>query len=928
MEENRKELLSTKEKDKYTTSWDRLCTESSADGKTVKDYFKYAWKSGKNEMLSLAQQFLYGCEDKYGVSEIVTTEIFRVFDEIYKSCEKFNPFPDNMEGGKIRIVAENKTANFAFFDIYKNLMGSLLHMEKKLGIRTTKSLIQKYLFKFSYELLFEQLRIAVNAASYKELYSKIDPNFDCMNDSVRIKRNIENSKNADKNLSWYDTKAILSIAPDSLRISFLCKFLLNNVEIALKQDLLQTDENIESIKDYLKEYVSNDKSAKDYPPPPLKLLQENPYLGELNGSASGNVDMLYRLIFRGYGYKQKSVKVSIDHVIEEITSFAPNSAKFFIPWAKAYVAVANRNFEDANNYFIEAFENKYYAGDYLVEFLEMGFCFANYYKANWQITRKSIKKESGVQNPVSCDAKMFKNFGYAIGVFPDAAEDSYAEAYNTLDYFYLFFPIECFINEEEAKAIKEKEYENKYSITIETDGREEKEFIEEHLYEILSHISPEKRNDLIYEKSLFTQSKEHNPKQKELYPPLALCVKYGYKDKRLYNLAKSWLNDSNYSLRTSTVSYCGTTALVEALKNYSYSKLHNQSVDEISAIVEVLIDRCTWEEELQYGKNIKTIKYAIETCNFDFVKKLADKIPDNRIDTYSINCMSPLVYCILRKEPVSFGFAEYTRKQKDIHVPHSCPAGTFGLTREEKRMTHEYYNPIPKDMDFTLYHMEHWSEKHTEEEYLNFCEQFGVEESWNEQVNSLNNMIDYFLFRIKDVDAYRRHTTVQHQPLVVFDFNGKDLSFDRLLSPTLNIAAQANDCDTCRKLIEKGARIDWKYEYVGLIKDVSNTGKEYKNTFIYNLIDSHSWETLLMFFSDFPDEAKKLMHNDELNMNPFMFFAMTIQNYFIWTGKDKREWRPVIQELSNKFLELEANPDEVTEIGTPRPYLEMHKIIL
>lgn len=95
-----------------------------------------------------------------------------------------------------------------------------------------------------------------------------------------------------------------------------------------------------------------------------------------------------------------------------------------------------------------------------------------------------------------------------------------------------------------------------------------------------------------------------------------------------------------------------------------------------------------------------------------------------------------------------------------------------------------------------------------------------------------------------------------------------------------------------------------------------------KNTFIYALIDSKSWETLEMFLTEFSDMARLLMKNDEFGLNPFVIFAMKVQDYFIWTGRDKREWRPIVRYLADLFIAAGANPDEKTVCGSARELLE------
>ena len=161
-------------------------------------------------------------------------------------------------------------------------------------------------------------------------------------------------------------------------------------------------------------------------------------------------------------------------------------------------------------------------------------------------------------------------------------------------------------------------------------------------------------------------------------------------------------------------------------------------------LIKQLIERTNWEKELKFGERIPVVSWAIECYDFEIVKLIADKIPDSEFDNYRIsaNYTTPLVYTILRKEPVSFGLVESIRKHKDIHIPHTMYK-TFGFTREEQHSNFLYENPFPEGIDFTKYHMEHWEEQPSAEEVEEFISRYGDETTYDEQVSEYNNMIDY-----------------------------------------------------------------------------------------------------------------------------------------------------------------------------------------
>lgn len=702
--------------------------------------------------------------------------------------------------------------------------------------------------------------------------------------------------------------------------NFKLTFFLKNFESALKEDLFQTEESINKIKTKLKKYADSNISSSDFYKNLLKEFfspekRGDIYCGKEYSEASVFLNMACVTIFNKHIYK-KNGTVPFEQVIDTFTKVAPHSSAFFIPWFKAYISVARLEFDKAMEYYNEAFQYKYFAGDYLVNFLEQAFSFANYYKCDWTTARKAYKNDSGIKNPIQCDPKMFKNFGYAIGAFPDSAESSFMEAYNSLEYFYSFFPIECFFDQEAATLRKETEFKNRDEIKLETGNDEATDFVKNHHFDVLASLKD--KNKLIPERSLFTLNKDHNSKQKNLCAPLYLCIKYGASDIRLLDIAKAWI-ENNEDIDISAVSYNGETPLLRALKEYNSIKYDPEVSScvkqKLWTLCKLLCNKVTWENELKFGSKIPTLKEAINTCDYETVKILTDKIPLEEFPKYALGKLSPLIYAIMEKEIVSYGFEEYSRKQKDIHIPHSI-SDSFGLTRTEKMENFFYLNPLPQALDYTKYHMEHWENQISEEENINFVSLYGEESDWKKQEQELERIISYFAELLGNPDSQYTKSSLSRNGQTEF-----------LLNKPIVVSAQCNDIFTARILIERGANLSPEFDVVGVHKFKFGE-KEFLlvNNFIYNLILYKSWETLSWFLEEKSDLASKLMHTDRFNMNPLVLFSIIIRDYFIWTGKDKREWRPVVQHIVNLFLKCGADPDETTILGTARDLMSHCKI--
>ena len=946
------------EVDSLRKSWDRLCAEETKNHEKVKDYEPYAIRRGNNNISILSEYFYKSLEEKYGIPCKLCPEIGGFTASLYDLYYHFNPYAmmnkinqfhqndiKEYEGGKIPLVAENETVEFVFFALKFQILLALYFISEKISFERLKKFLEIYFTDFSYSVLYERLRIERNCKSFSALYDSLD------NKSVSnpFKNFIEKSKKTNKSPKWTELEKLLPFCSDELKNLFIAKFLLSNTENALQEVFYIPKEKIDEIKNGLKFLLKENSFSIEIASNVIGVFlqddkeERDPFCGKTNGVASKIIQTAYYLIFYRHKRKKPIQLEKREELVEHLSEFAPYSSAFFIPYFKAYIAVTNREFDKAMELFNTAFEYKQFAGDYLIEFLEMAFSFANYYEADWTTTRKSIKEENGIKNPVKCDAKMFKNFGYAINAFPDSAKDSYFEAYRPVEHFYAFFPVECFADVELAKKIKNQKFENQHEIIIETDGRRISKFVKNHPYEVLSKLNGKDKNKLIPEKSLFTLSHDHNPKQKDLCPPIVLCIRYSLFDERLLSIAENWLKYPNPEIATTAVSYDGKTALCEALRIYGELKLlfysnnpdsviqqQNIKLNRYKRLIKQLIERTNWEKELKFGERIPVLAWAIESFDFEIVKLIAAKIPDSEFDNYKIsaNYTTPLVYTILRKEPVSFGLTESIRKHKDIHIPHTMYK-TFGFTREEQHSNFLYENPFPEGIDFTKYHMEHWEEQLSEEEVADFISRYGDEETYEEQVSEYDKMIDYFISRTKDINAFVATSSCLASPYIRTgeDKKASMIHGGTVYSTVLVIAAQANDCDTCKKLLNLDAKIDFPAVQEGFsLERYGETPFQQKNNFIYNLIDYKSWEALIMFLTDFSDIAKTIMHNDEFDLNPLVSFAMKVEGCFSWTGRDKREWKPVVQYMIDLFIANGASPDERTKGGTAREILKDYNL--
>lgn len=941
-----KNEISYKEKDSCRKAWDRYCKEETKNHEKVQDYIDYSFTS-HNSISALTFNFFSKLITKYNINSFWTDFLGKLAILFYESNASYN-FDRNKKSDRPYFAAECLTNSFVYLTICQALFFIIAQYSDKQGISSVKQYLVSFLIGFSYRDLFEQLRLELDCKSFERMYEKIGYDFS--------KKEITKCIKTEQSPQWKFVEKILDYCSDNLREKIILKYLLNNALQSTKDNLFVTDDDISEIKTVLLDYcnTSNETGPKDLLNNLLGKMKQkkgDPFSAHIEKPESPLAMILYKLLYEKNGYKKQNAEPL--KLIESMYTETPIIAPFFVPWFKAIYYLAKRDFSktkfedealsEATQLFDEAFKFKYLAGDFIKEYLEMGFALENYVTSNFSLTTKFYNNDGGVKNPISCNAKKFINFGFAINLFPEPADDTSEKALNANDIFYTYFPVSLFFDEEGAK--KNCLDERKNDDVIEVDPN--------HIYEKLCSIPPSKRNDLIFIKEIVSDNKNHNSKQKKLYPPISLCLHYCLQDKRLLDLAEEWLKDE--SLITTKVSYTGQTPLCEAFRVYKYQRLNivnkdftkqilypifnsisnadntfenflneekNRTFKEkleigdrlqnrLENILSILIDNTSFESELQFGKNISTLTYAIDAFDYDFVKRLADKIPDEEFQEYRVyGNVSPLMYAIHRKQPVSMGFEEFIRITKDINIPKKLPTHSLNFTREEDYQEYEAYNPLPENIDAYWYHHDQKEKEITGEDFQWYQYHYGDPkhsqiQEW--QVRELDKIIDYFISRTKDIDAAK------------ICMSSSDGDFQ--INTALIYAAQHNDVDTCRKLIQKNADI-FSEEFGLYSLKYRETTYSVKNNLINNLCIYKSWETLLMIFDKFPDLIKdSLTANEENEINTFTLFATVIKNRFIWAGREKREYKDIAEYLIKRFIDAGANPDCKSPIGSVREIL-------
>lgn len=873
------------DKERLQKSWNRLCKESSN--------LYEVYKADENEVFNSAKEFFEQVEVKYIFPKAIKKCLFQFCDNFYNEMKK-----EKLSG----LVVELETRNYALFSINQaiNLI-AIPEYCKEVGLKNVQSKLFAYISKdLSYKSLFDTLLQKTNLPSLTKYIEGLQQTFDnekeAENEVKKIssfRDTIESAYKKNKNPTWKRFCFILKYCPTELQADFVLAYMLNNIKTSLQVHFDLLDCDFEKIKNDLEIFAN---TTEDVSVVTKQIAQSYQSYSTLFFGTEKKINEYCKKTLIDFEYKKMELH-EYYRSLEELGRIAPNASAFFVPWFKAFVSVAREDYESARDWFKKAFDNYQFAGDYLSRFIKMAFSFENYF-VNWEKVRKSISEDEH-KSPVNENAKTYWNFGYAIGLFDKKADDTYLEAYKPIRNFYGYFPTECFFDEEKAKERHSKEIMSEMGIHImssenKTDFREHDKIP----YEVLSVLkTSSQRNKLISFWKVYNDSDENNPK---MYTPLALCMQLGSRDERLWDLADTWLDDTENPVDVDKLCFNGSTALGEALTQYKHMRLNSKEVSEkqkkLRAVTSKLIDRTTYLGETKFQKQVHTLQEAIDGYDVDFVKRIADKISDEDFQTYRISAdeQSPLYYVLSRRYPLLKGLERMKMIENMPQNKDNCiwkNLAVPGFTEEEKRAYKQEYQSGSSDFAKGFQMMK--------DEFTPLCYGLATKEL---QLPAFDEIIDYFISRTKDVDSF---------------------TSKKGITP-LYYAAEMDDVKTCRKLLQRGATITKVNELVPNLGDAKGNIVKMPDTFIFRCLNYESWNTLKMFLTEFKEKAETVMHRGNFEVTPLVVFIISQRQKISIASFDERfQIANRLAEFTELFLSCGASMTESTELGCAEYNLRM-----
>ncbi|MBO4698400.1 ankyrin repeat domain-containing protein [bacterium] len=637
---------------------------------------------------------------------------------------------------------------------------------------------------------------------------------------------IYNCKKGQNPAKWKDMKAILDFCKKEEKeteVSYLIEaYLTANVKNFIEEIQKENLEQIGSCFEYIRKNVF-DRAGLLYE---FHCRLFNPL-----GDNSEHIDSALLEILENHIYLQdeKSAEALISN-ISNIKEIAPEAASFYCNWLRAYIAVAKGEIESAQKLYNEAFNNIHFAGICTQFFLKQAFALSVYYadhnpKRDFRDTvLNTIDPEKTSQTPLPNDGKRFWEYGCAIGIFDKPAEDAFLEYVYRKENFSAEFPQTMFFP---GKGIDP----DKIKLTI-------VENIKEKIEEEYNRLSALKKGSINTRLTIFNGDGQRRP-------PLSMAIWLFSisSDERFLDLIDRWLDLFDWELDFNKISDLGETPLNAATMVYKdFCAKNSDTESPVKKRLKKIITHIFGKTKKEYlgiatkRKGIHALQNIIDSCDIELLKEFVEGGLDIDSIRFPPDKVSPVYYTIGRifrlQDPKRAARTHLLTPENTNFKYLDAP----GITAEDrKRNFNDRMNQLTPEARVLL------------NEYV-IREDLGDESTYLEQIEKLKEICLYLIDQTKDQDAYKFSNNL-----------GTEWT-------SLTFAAETDDVDLCRALLEHGADPNISLKTGG--------GDKIPNTFLHRCIRHDAWHVLEMFLRDFQDAASVTIkeHKNSGEYAPFTFF--------------------------------------------------------
>lgn len=876
-----------KEKGSITKAWDRLCKEKYE----TYDYYKPDSTDG---LIFFIDSFFYYMNKQYQLAIPLIKLINSTYYCFYNLLKLHNDpsvmvIPDLPTKEIVKIV----------------LLASILNWIDDLS-KSSENFDKILNFYFSEDLNYETILTGIKndiKKTWEQIYAELDDSVESEKIKIyqdgyfvrvaeRFEKIIKDCIKTNKNPTWYNFWIIFTWAPEELNEQLLEVYLLNNYKQSLIDVFGFSEEELISIKKDIIEYLNgeNEKEIfKNY----INIYDEGRFAAIHSYLSLLKIPSIYLKEDKEYLIEFRK---KIINLCTETNILIKYSFDFFENWFFAYKAVAERRFGDAQKFYKKAFDNKYLAGDYILQFLKQAFVLELYCNGSWIKSRQATELNTNNKTPICEQAKKYWNYGYALDLFDKPATDTFLESFRIYQNFYNEFPPEIFEHPDNVKKIQIQEIANEMGVFFDDEEIQEKKLNK--LYNFICDY--EDGNKALNERVKHPYSnKDINNKENRLYTPFSLCIIFGSIKEEFLKLAEKWITFTNLDIGKRN--FNNSTALLEAITQYKHLRFKgdNSKTELIERYRKLIFDIIAKSKPEDFTETkihkIHVFQEAIDSFDLEIIKKIIDKGFDINNTLIDADELSPLYYAINRKERIRFGFDNF--KKKLVENPYNITWNNFdmpGLTPGDKATNREVRIGKIKNLGFNF-----------EDKIMKalFVQMYGNENTFDFQIQELDKIIEYLIDKTNDIDKYVK-------------------TFDQYRGiNTLFLAAEYNDVKVCELLLEKGASPTRSLGET-LLCTIPNNYNSFdyvylNNSFIYRLIYFHSWEMLELFLSKYKEIAKKTMEPNEYGITPIIYFL-----YYTRTLNNAYELR---KKYISMFIDAGADLKQDSILGSANQMLEYYE---
>lgn len=791
MQENRE--YPYKEIKSIRNDWNRICNEQGQV-----DYQRYHFNS-ENSIFNVVKWYFLKLEKDFHLPQCIRKTLFQFCENVYSELRDEEECNDNLS------CLETKQYIFIIFLKMLETYHSDCFEIKNCLLNYMKSPV-------SYKEIFDKV-ITKQQITRGAWIKRLEIAYGENSKNCSFQKTIENAYAKEINPSWEYFCHIYKMCSDEIKLPLIIHYMKNQILCALQECFAIT---YSEILNFLED-VQHEKQAGDI------LAKYLVYMKNFQGKEI-LLENIQR-IWKEHAYKRGQC----ESIYEEINTKIPSLSPFFVPWLKAYVAVASNDMKTASKLFQEAFKHYNLASIFLAQFVKMAYAFEIYVSVDWKNIGKVTAETDNRKTPLSINAKRYYSFGYAIGLFTKKPNETFLEYFYAVRNFMKYFPPNCFI---EDNILLENQYQQEQGFF----RVEQNNYDSNKAYIKLSQLTDRNALLSIHDISPFNLLDRENEREKRLYSPLALCFIAGRTDSRLLDIAESWLNDTEHPIDVDKICFNGSTALEEALNSYKILVYHSNVSDlhlRYKKLILLLIQKVRTIGETKKEKKVHILEEGINTYDVEIVRAISQKIGDVSSLIITADECTPLYYAIRRKNALLLGPQKYCQLERCIQWKNLA---VEGYTKHDKESAlQEYLSAMSED---------DWIE--------HFYDFFGGRQNSKQLLASLDVIISYLIEQTTDVDAYRKNLS-------------EDEDADSWCTCLL-LSAESDDVETCEKLIAKGANYKDPFGY--FLKGKTRV----PHSFVYRLIYFKSWKMLEVLLTKYAAGIAAILRDNATDITPFEFF--------------------------------------------------------